>query len=167
MKPRAFWEPLDRAELPALKWVERTRFGGPIEGATKVITKAGEHGIVWYAVAAAAATLDRPRRSEWLRAGATVAAIYGANTALKFAARRQRPPIAEIGTETNLSFPSSHAVTSFAAAQLFSQIQPRARRPLYLGALAVTGSRLHFCVHYPSDLVAGALLGELAARAIR
>jgi undecaprenyl-diphosphatase len=136
-----------------------------IQGATRVITVAGEHGAVWYLVAGAAAVADPPRRSRWLRAGALVAALYGANTALKFVARRQRPPIAALGTETDLSFPSSHAVTSFAAAALFSSIEPRARLPLYFAAFNVTGSRLHFCVHYPSDLVAGAVLGELAGRA--
>jgi undecaprenyl-diphosphatase len=165
VKPRAFWKPLDQRELPALRWVAKTRFDGPIERATEAITRAGEHGIVWYGVAAAAAVVDKPNRTRWLRAGATVAAVYGANTALKFTLRRQRPQIASIGTETDLSFPSSHAATSFAAARLFSSIAPAASPLFYAGALVVTGSRLHFCVHYPSDLVAGAVLGELAARA--
>jgi membrane-associated phospholipid phosphatase len=165
VKPRAFWKPLDRLELPALKWVEKTRAAGPVEDATKVITRAGEHGLVWYGVAAVAAVVDKPNRGRWLRAGATVAAIYGANTALKFAARRQRPPLASFGTETDLSFPSSHAATSFAAARLFSSIAPGTTPLFYAAALTVTGSRLHFCVHYPSDLLAGAALGDLAARA--
>jgi membrane-associated phospholipid phosphatase len=166
VKPRKFWAPLDRAELPALEWVERVRFAGPIERATKVLTLAGEHGLIWYGVAGAAAAIDKPRRAQWLRAGATVAALYGANTALKFTARRQRPPIAEIGTETDLSFPSSHAVTSFAAAALFSEFAPSAKPLFYIGALNVTASRLHFCVHYPSDLIAGAAIGQLAGSAI-
>lgn len=166
MKPRGFWKPLDRAELSILEWTEKTRFSGVIEDATRAITVAGEHGAVWYLVAGVAAAADEPRRSRWLRAGALVAALYGANTLLKLVARRQRPPIAAIGTETDLSFPSSHAVTSFAAAALFSSIEPRARLPLYFAAFDVTGSRLHFCVHYPSDLIVGGLLGEMAGRAV-
>ena len=165
MNPRAFWKPLDDFELPALKWVERVRFGGAIERATEVVTLAGEHGLIWYCVAGAAAAGDKPRRAEWMRAGAAVATVYGANTALKFVLRRRRPPVARIGTETDLSFPSSHAVTSFAAAAIFSELAPAAKPALYFGALGMTGSRLHFCVHYPSDLLAGALIGQLAGRA--
>jgi membrane-associated phospholipid phosphatase len=166
VKPWGFWEPLDRAELPALKWVERTRAGGVIEDATKALSLAGEHGMIWYGVAGIAAAVDKPRRVEWIKAGAAVAGIYVANTAFKFVARRQRPPIGALGTETDLSFPSSHAVTSFAAAAIFSELAPQAKPLFYIDAVKVTGTRLHFCVHYPSDLLAGAAIGRLAGGAI-
>lgn len=166
MEPRAFWRPLDRAELPVLEWVERTRLGGAVEEATRAITKAGEHGLAWYAIAGASAAADVPRRERWLRAGASVAGVYAASTALKLIARRQRPPVAALGTKTGLSFPSSHATTSFAAARLMSSIEPRGKLGYYGLAAAFAGSRLHFCVHYPSDIVAGALLGDLAGRAL-
>ena len=166
MQPRAFWRPLDRAELPILEWVERVRAGGAIEGATRALTKAGEHGIAWYAIAGAAAAADAPRREKWLRAGASVAGVYAASTALKLVARRQRPPVAALGTKTGLSFPSSHATTSFAAARLMSGIEPRGKLAYYGLAVALAGSRLHFCVHYPSDIVAGAVLGDAAGRAL-
>lgn len=167
MKPLAFWKPLDKAELPFLEWVERVRFGGSIEQATALITRAGEHGVVWYVVGGVAAAVDEPRRPAWLRALKSIAAVYVANTLLKTIARRGRPPIAARGTPTGLSFPSSHAATSFAAARLFSDIEPRAKLPLYIAAVNVTGSRLHFCVHYPSDLIAGAAFGDLLARLAR
>ncbi|MGH2905934.1 MAG: phosphatase PAP2 family protein [Solirubrobacterales bacterium] len=166
MKPRAFWKPLDDFESPALDWVKRVRVRGSVEDATAVLTKAGEHGMVWYGMAGVAAIADRQRRAEWLRAGAAVAVVYGANTALKFAARRKRPRQSEFGTETDLSFPSSHAVTSFAAARLFGELAPAARGPLHVGAFAVAFSRLHFMVHYPSDLLAGAAIGNIAGGAV-
>lgn len=166
MEPRAFWRPLDRAELPVLEWVERVRFGGVVEDATRAITKAGEHGLAWYAIAGVAAAADAPRRDKWLRAGASVAGAYAASTALKLFARRQRPPVAAVETRTGLSFPSSHAVTSFAAARLMTGIEPRGKLAYYGFAAAFAGSRLHFCVHYPSDIAAGAALGDLAGRAL-
>lgn len=165
MKPRELWEPLDAIELPILKWVERVRFGGLIERATGLITVAGEHGAVWYVIGGTAALIDKQQRSNWLRAIFTVGAIYLANTLLKQVAKRQRPPIGSRGTPTALSFPSSHAVTSFAAARLFSVLAPKLKLQLYFAAVNVTGSRLHFCVHYPSDLIAGAVIGDAAARA--
>lgn len=167
MQYRAFWKPLDKAELPVLKWVERVRLGGVVQQATRVITESGQYGAVWYAVAGAAAYRDPAKRDRWIAAGAKVAGIYAANTALKMVARRQRPPVAALGTPTGLSFPSAHASTSFAAARLFSDIEPGFTPLFYFAAVNVTGSRLHFCVHYPSDLIAGAALGEAAARALR
>ncbi|MBJ7354702.1 MAG: phosphatase PAP2 family protein [Thermoleophilaceae bacterium] len=167
MHYQSFWKPLDRAELPLLRWVERVRCGGAIEQGTRVITEAGQYGAVWYVVAGVAAYRDPVKRNRWLSAGAKVAGIYAANTALKMVARRQRPPVAALGTPTGLSFPSAHAATSYAAARLFSDIEPGLKPLFYFVALNVTGSRLHFCVHYPSDLVAGAALGDLAARTLR
>lgn len=165
VEPRAFWRGFDRAELPLLKGVERVRSGGAVERATELLTIAGEHGAIWYVVGGMAALADAPNRGRWTRALGAVGLIYLASTLLKLVARRRRPPLAGHKTVTALSFPSSHAVTSFAAARLFATIEPRARLPLYAGATAITASRLHFCVHYPSDLLAGAALGDLAARA--
>jgi undecaprenyl-diphosphatase len=164
---RSFWRPLDRAELPVLEWVERIRAGGAIQQATRAITESGQHGAIWFAIAGVAASRDEQNRERWIGAGVKLAGVYAASTALKYLARRQRPPIAALGTPTGLSFPSSHATTSFAAARLFSEIAPAARPFLYFAAVTVTGSRLHFCVHYPSDLLVGAALGDLAARALR
>jgi undecaprenyl-diphosphatase len=152
--------------LPALEWVERVRFGGAIQQATRVITESGQYGAVWYAFAGAAAYRDPAKRDKWIAAGAKVAGVYAANTALKLIAKRQRPPVAALGTPTALSFPSAHASTSFAAARLFSDIEPGLKPLFYFAAFNVTGSRLHFCVHYPSDLIAGAALGDAAARAL-
>ena len=166
MQYRSFWKPLDKAELPVLEWVERVRFGGVIQQATRAITESGQHGLIWYGIAGAAAYRDPVKRDRWIAAGVKVAGVYAATTGLKLLARRQRPPIAALGTPTALSFPSSHATTSFAAARLFSDIEPGARPLFYFVALNIVGSRLHFCVHYPSDLLVGAAIGQLAGGAI-
>lgn len=166
MRYRSFWRPLDRAELPLLKVVERVRLGGSVEAATRVLTKAGEHGAVWYALAGLAAAVDRRRREQWLIAGGEVAGVYALNIAVKVAAGRRRPPLAELGTPTALSFPSAHTSTSFAAARLYGELAPAVRPALYALAAAMAASRLHFLVHYPSDLVAGAALGDTVARTI-
>lgn len=166
MKYRSFWKPLDRAELPILEKIRDVRRMGVANTGAHVLTRAGEHGLLWYGIAGVAAWRDERRRDEWIAAGAKVAVVYGLNTLLKTVARRQRPPIAEVGTPTGLSFPSSHAATCFAAARLYSDLEPAAKLPLYGLAAGVASTRLHFLVHYPSDVAAGAALGEAAARAL-
>jgi membrane-associated phospholipid phosphatase len=71
------------------------------------------------------------------------------------------------GTEAHASFPSAHAITSFALAFAVSAVWPRARIPMILYAVLIAGSRLVLLAHHPSDVVAGALVGVVGAMGVR
>jgi membrane-associated phospholipid phosphatase len=131
-----------------------------------MFSKLGEHAGVWLAIGAVGQTLDKERRPRWRRALVTVAGTYALNTAIKPVIGRRRPELPGLppltGTPTGLSFPSAHASTAFAGSLVYSRLGlPVA--PLYALAVGLALSRLYLGVHYPSDVLAGAVLGTVLA----
>jgi undecaprenyl-diphosphatase len=59
------------------------------------------------------------------------------------------------------SFPSSHAVNNFAVATLFAFYYPKGKWGFYAWAALVALSRPAVGVHYPSDILGGAIIGIL------
>jgi undecaprenyl-diphosphatase len=57
------------------------------------------------------------------------------------------------------SFPSSHAVNNFAAAMFFGKLFPKLKILLLSAAFVIALSRPYVGVHYPSDIVGGAIIG--------
>ncbi|WP_188050369.1 phosphatase PAP2 family protein [Flavobacterium sp. GP15] len=91
-------------------------------------------------------------------------------TALKYTTKRQRPFDAytdiEKGTAgPGFSFPSGHTSVAFATATSLSMEYPKwyIIAPSFAWASAVGYSRMHLGVHYPSDVLAGAIIGSGSA----
>jgi len=157
---------LDRKVLIAA----RTRLHNPrAERMVAGFSRLGEHGAVWLAIGVGAQELDRRRRADWRRATATVAGTYALNTAIKQVVRRPRPELPGLpvltSTPSRLSFPSAHASTSVAGAISYARLGLPAL-PLLALAKGLALSRLYLGVHYPSDVLAGALLGAALGRRV-
>jgi membrane-associated phospholipid phosphatase len=152
-------------------WLMRTRgHSQPIEGAMRALGTAGEWAAVWLALGLAGAASDERRRRRWLRACAVGPAAVGLNYVVKVAVGRDRPLIEEhpplARAPSKLSFPSAHATSSVAAATALARVEPRLRVPAYSLAAAICSTRPYLGMHYPSDVLAGVVLGAVVGRAV-
>jgi membrane-associated phospholipid phosphatase len=125
----------------------------------------GEHAAGWLAIGALGALVDRRRRRDWVTATAAVAVAHGASVGVKRVVRRPRPdhPRVQVlvGTPSKLSFPSAHATSTTAAAVVFGAL---VRKPLVAALVPPMAlSRMVLGVHYPTDVVAGSVLGAAVA----
>jgi undecaprenyl-diphosphatase len=128
--------------------------------------------LLWIALALVLAAAYRRWGTLWLTVIAVALADWSA-FAIKALAGRDRPPVvyarpkALVPVPHDASFPSGHAATSFAAATMLTFAFPRLAPALFVLAAAVAFSRVYVGVHYPLDIVGGALLGVLVATALR
>ncbi|MBR5381418.1 MAG: phosphatase PAP2 family protein [Oscillospiraceae bacterium] len=68
-----------------------------------------------------------------------------------------------VAAPTTWSFPSGHACAAFAAALAYAKGVKKLAAPAYALAVLISFSRLYVGVHYPSDVLAGAVLGTVLA----
>ena len=148
----------------------RTRFHAPaIEATAKLLGRIGGYGAVWFVLGILFALLDPDRRGEWLLCGLLGPFAIGANFAVKAIVRRPRPVLEGLpplsGAPSSLSFPSAHATSSFAVATAMTRVDPVAAL-LFALALAISLGRPYLGMHYPSDVLAGVLLGTALGLAV-
>ncbi|MGD1006320.1 MAG: phosphatase PAP2 family protein [Ignavibacteriaceae bacterium] len=68
--------------------------------------------------------------------------------------------ITPLGCNGTFSFPSNHAVNNFAAAIFFYKLFPNLKWLLFITASLVAISRVYLGLHYPSDILGGAIIGS-------
>jgi membrane-associated phospholipid phosphatase len=141
----------------------RTRGHTPaLERAARALGKAGNNGAAWLALGLVLAIADSANREAWLICAALGPLAIGLNYAVKVVVRRPRPVLEGLpplgGAPSSLSFPSAHATSSFAVATAMTRVEPLAALAFAL-AIALALGRPYLGMHYPSDVVAGAVLG--------
>ncbi len=134
-------------------------------------TSMGDAGLLWIAVSVGLLCCRPTRRAGALALLAMALGLLCTNVVLKHLVGRTRPWLVVPGLVPLVdepdpnSFPSGHTCAAFAAGLVWFRTLPRRRVRVLALALAVCMglSRLYVGVHYPSDVLAGALVGSLCA----
>lgn len=131
-------------------------------------TRLGDGGVIWIIYAALFAMFaDLRKTSAKLFLAVSLCAIVG-NFLIKPLFKRKRPCNNDeertilLKRPTDSSFPSCHTMTSFAAVVAISQAGGLLGMSSLLFASMISLSRLYLFVHYPSDVLIGAVMGIAA-----
>lgn len=153
------------AELTFLQFLQSLH-SPMLDGSMCFITRLGDSGILWVTLTAALLVFRKTRRVGCVLAAALLIDAVLCNLLLKPLVARVRP--CGILTEVQLlipypddfSFPSGHTAASFASVTALWMAGKKqwAMAALPVGIL-IAFSRMYLCVHYPTDILGGVILG--------
>lgn len=160
------------SEIDALIWIRDNMSCGFLDSAMPAVSLSVTADIIWFAASLLLMVRKDTRRIGAVLFLAEVLCIILGNVILKNVFERPRPfdayPFELIVTEpSDWSFPSGHTAGSFAAATVALMHSRKIGYAMLAYAAVVGFSRLYLCVHYPSDVFGGAMLGVLCAVAAR
>ena len=146
-----------------------------LDAGLRRLSNAANHSKINLSIAAALTLVPGRCRAAGLAGAASVGlASFAANLLGKSLVRRPRPDRESaqvrvdrhVSMPTSATFPSGHTASAFALATAVGTVLPVTAAPLGLLACAVGYSRVHTGVHYPGDVIAGAVLGSTCATAV-
>lgn len=130
------------------------------------ITFLGDSGIIWIAFSLCLVCSKTYRRQGLVLLAVLAITFLVGDVVLKNWIQRPRP-FQEMPVELlipppeSFSFPSGHTSSSFAAASVIYRIRKSWGIAAFILAVLIGFSRLFLFVHYPTDVLAGAVLGLL------
>ena len=141
-----------------------------LDGIMRFITHLGDVGAIWIAFTLLLLFIPRTRKAGIVCAAALIVNLLLTNIALKNIIQRIRPyDVMDslkilVKAEHDFSFPSGHTAASFAGAWAMRRTLPKkCWIPAIILAALISLSRLYVGVHYPTDVIAGVIVGIFAA----
>lgn len=157
-------------ETGILMWIQenlRCAFLNPI---VTFITHLGDTGVFWIVLTILLLCIKKTRRLGAFCAAAMILNFLVVNVALKPLIARTRPyDLLDtlktlVPAEHDFSFPSGHSAISLSCAWVIFRMTPKKWGvPALVLALLISLSRLYVGVHYPTDVIAGVVIGALMA----
>lgn len=135
------------------------------------ITRLGDYGIFWIMLAILFLFFKKTRKIGISMGIALILGLVFCNLMLKPIIARTRPYIADpslmliVKPEADFSFPSGHTVASVECAVAIYVNNKKMGIAALVIAVLVAFSRLYLTVHYPSDVIIGAVLGVMTGLA--
>lgn len=148
-----------------LHWIHNNLSCGFLDAVLPLITHLGDKGIVWILAALGLICTKKYRRQGFFLLAALAAGVLVGNVFLKNWVARPRPCWLDhsvrllIARPSDYSFPSGHTLSSVIGATVLTLTNRKfgwAAIPL---AALIAFSRLYLYVHFPSDVLGGALIG--------
>lgn len=153
-------------EADILLWIQDVLRNPVCDPFMKWITGLGDYGWIWILLAMILLMISRTRKIGLTVLIALLGSLLVNNLILKNLVARTRPyEVIEglqlmVSKAVDLSFPSGHSGSSFAAATVIAKMMPKCYGILALVLAALIAfSRLYVGIHYPTDVLAGVLDG--------
>lgn len=158
-------EAINTWELGILQWIQEHLQCGFLDWFMPVVTRFADSGIGWILLAAVLLCIPRTRRTGTAMGLALLMGLLIGNVILKNAVARIRPyeldptVVLLVDRLRDFSFPSGHTLASFEAATVLAVYHRKAGIAALIFAGIIGLSRLYLFVHFPTDVLTGAMLG--------
>ena len=156
---------LNEFELRILDFIREHLACPFLDAVMPAITSLANGGIIWIIAAVLLLIFKKTRKTGFSVALALIGGLIIGNLLLKNLVGRIRPYDLNEGIEiliarlSDYSFPSGHTLASFEAATVLMIRDKRFGIPALILAVIIAFSRLYLYVHYPTDVLAGIILG--------
>lgn len=156
-------------DFSLLYWIQENLRADWLDAVCAFLSWAFGFGIPWIVLGAVMFFFKKTRAAGVMLITAVALTFFFNEVAIKNAVCRERPCVIDQTIElavkrpTSYSFPSGHSSSVFAAVGVLLFKHKKAGIPMLLFAIFMGFSRMYLFVHFPTDVLAGAVLGILMA----